>query len=73
MLFLLLFFFLFDQMRVQYESYPEGVEQSSRFVFLVRDLEIRDRLAVSRINKFLYHFSTETRPRQSHANMVRMG
>ena len=57
-------------MRLQHETYPDCVEQSSRFVFLIYDIEIRDKLANSRINKFLYHYSTETRPRQSHANMV---
>lgn len=57
-------------MRLQYEVFPQDTTQATRLVFLVRDLEIRDRLAQSNINKFLYQHTTETMPRQSHANMV---
>ena len=57
-------------MRLQYEVFPQDTAQATRLVFLVRDLEIRDRLAQSNINKFLYQYTTETMPRQSHANMV---
>ena len=58
------------QLRLQYETFPRDSVQASRLAFLVRDLEVRDRLAQSNINKFLYQYSTESMPRQSHANMV---
>ena len=40
-------------------------------MFLVQDVEIRDRLAQSQINKFLYQYTSEACPKQTHANMVR--
>uniref|UniRef100_A0A8D2IVI6 Autophagy related 2A n=1 Tax=Varanus komodoensis TaxID=61221 RepID=A0A8D2IVI6_VARKO len=43
----------------------------ARQVFLVQELEIRDRLASSQINKFLYLYSSEGMPRRAHSNMVR--
>ena len=61
----------FLQIRLQYEEYPEDTEQASRLVVLVQDVEIRDRLAHSQINKFLYQYTSEACPKQSHANMVR--
>lgn len=58
------------QLRLQHETYPKNTEQSSQLTLLINDLEIRDRLAQSQINKFLYQYTTEAMPRQSHANMV---
>lgn len=37
---------------------------------LIQDLEIRDKLASSNINKFLYLYSSEAMPKQHDANMV---
>lgn len=49
-----------------------GIEQPlSRQVFIVQELEIRDRLASSQINKFLYLYTSESMPRRAHSNMVR--
>ena len=39
-------------------------------VVLAQDVEIRDRLAQSQINKFLYQYMSESMPKQTHANMV---
>lgn len=61
-----------SKVRFQHEVYPETVKQVSRHVVLIQDVEIRDRLASSKINKFLYQFSSETCPRQAHANMVQV-
>lgn len=41
-----------------------------RQVILIQDLEIRDKLASSNINKFLYLYSSEAMPKQHDANMV---
>uniref|UniRef100_A0A672GF63 Autophagy related 2A n=1 Tax=Salarias fasciatus TaxID=181472 RepID=A0A672GF63_SALFA len=63
----------------QHESYPvaaagqdgEGGEQPlSRQVFIVQELEVRDRLASSQINKFLYLYTSESMPRRAHSNML---
>ena len=57
---------------MQHEVYPEDKEQSSRFVLLVREIELVDRLAASQLNKFLSQYVSNTMPKQTHANMVRM-
>ena len=59
-----------EQIRIQHEVYPENTVQASRQVLIISDLEIRDRLALSKINKFLYQYSSDALPRQSHASMV---
>lgn len=58
------------KVRFQHEVYPDNTTQASRQVLLIHEVDIRDRLAVSKINKFLYQYTSESRPRQSHANMV---
>lgn len=68
----------FLQVRFQHEVYPQtqgasGSAQDqpvSRQVFFVQDLEIRDRLATSQMNKFLYLYSSKEMPRKAHSNMV---
>ena len=58
------------QVRFQHEVYPDNTFEASRQVLAIGDIEIRDRLAHSHINKFLYQYCSEARPRQAHANMV---
>lgn len=73
------FLLLLLQVRFQHEVYPQisavsrpAVDQPvSRQVFSVQDLEIRDRLATSQMNKFLYLYSSKEMPRKAHSNMVR--
>lgn len=50
---------------------PGGEQPLSRQVFIVQELEVRDRLASSQINKFLYLHTSESMPRRAHSNMVR--
>lgn len=59
-----------DKLRFQHEKFPSDTEQSSRVVVLINELEIRDRLKQSGINKLLYQYTTESMPRQSHAHML---
>jgi autophagy-related protein 2 len=59
-----------NKIRVRHDSYPETSDKSFRLAALIGDIEIRDRLASSQLNKFLYCYSSETMPRQSHASMV---
>ncbi|XP_057584173.1 autophagy-related protein 2 homolog A isoform X3 [Hippopotamus amphibius kiboko] len=44
----------------------------SRQVFIVQELEVRDRLASSQINKFLYLHTSERMPRRTHSNMLKI-
>ena len=50
---------------------PGGEQPLSRQVFIVQELEVRDRLASSQLNKFLYLYTSESMPRRAHSNMVR--
>uniref|UniRef100_A0A8C7DGC0 Autophagy related 2B n=1 Tax=Oncorhynchus kisutch TaxID=8019 RepID=A0A8C7DGC0_ONCKI len=69
---------LFSQVRFQHEVYPQVPVASgsaadqpvSRQVLIVQDLEIRDRLATSQMNKFLYLYSSKEMPRTAHSNML---
>lgn len=61
-----------NKVRFQHEIYPENTAEASRQTLLVSEIEVRDRLASSHINKFLYQYSSEAKPRQSHANMFAM-
>uniref|UniRef100_A0A8C5EAK6 Autophagy related 2B n=1 Tax=Gouania willdenowi TaxID=441366 RepID=A0A8C5EAK6_GOUWI len=67
-----------SKVKFQHEVYPPAQTAScpasdqpvSRQVFTVQDLEIRDRLATSQINKFLYLYSSKEMPRKAHFNML---
>ncbi|KAJ8967900.1 hypothetical protein NQ317_015422 [Molorchus minor] len=59
-----------NKVRFQHELYPEMTTQASRQVLIVSEVEIRDRLESSQINKFLYEYTSQARPKQSHAHMV---
>ncbi|XP_064403938.1 autophagy-related protein 2 homolog B-like isoform X2 [Halichondria panicea] len=59
-----------DKLRIQHERYPGDSEQAARLVVLVNEVEIRDLLRHSSINKLLYQYTTETTPRQCHAHML---
>ncbi|XP_047132306.1 autophagy-related protein 2 homolog B isoform X1 [Hydra vulgaris] len=59
-----------NKVRFQHEIYPDDTQQIYRDVLVIYDLEIRDRLFSSQINKFLYRFSSESLPKQSSANMI---
>jgi autophagy-related protein 2 len=58
------------QVRFQHEVYPDDRPQQSRQVLLITEMEIRDRLAQSEINKLMYLLTSHDLPRQSHAYMV---
>ncbi|CAH1722364.1 unnamed protein product [Aphis gossypii] len=58
-----------NKVRFQHEIYPSHTKQAMRQVILIQDLEIRDKLASSNINKFLYLYSSEAMPKQQDANM----
>lgn len=59
-----------NKVRFSHETYPTTTEQASRQVLLITELEIRDRLSISNINKFLYHPTVGFRTRQGNNHMV---
>lgn len=59
-----------NKVRFSHETYPSTTEQASRQVLLITELEIRDRLVISNINKFLYHPTIGFRARQGNNHMV---
>ncbi|XP_062325883.1 autophagy-related protein 2 homolog B-like isoform X2 [Osmerus eperlanus] len=68
-----------SKVRFQHEVYPQVTQVAcgsamdqpvSRQVFIVQDLEIRDRLASSQMNKFLYLYTSKEMPRKAHSNML---
>nr|CAI5847822.1 unnamed protein product [Callosobruchus analis] len=59
-----------NKVRFQHEVYPETTKEASRQVLIVSEVEIRDRLESSQINKFLYEYTSQAMPKQSHAHMV---
>ncbi|XP_038074084.1 autophagy-related protein 2 homolog A-like [Patiria miniata] len=59
-----------NKVRFQHAQYPDDSQQRSRQILLISDIEVRDRLANSQINKFMYLYSSEGRPRRTRANMV---
>lgn len=61
--------FQLNRVRFSHETYPLHTKQASRQVLLVHEFEIRDKLAVSDINKFLYN-STAFGPLRSQRHML---
>ncbi|XP_050544499.1 autophagy-related protein 2 homolog B [Daktulosphaira vitifoliae] len=59
-----------NKVRFQQETYPPHTKKAKRQVLLIQDFEIRDKLASSNINKFLYLYSSEAMPKQYDANML---
>lgn len=59
-----------NKIRFQHEVYPESSSKASRQVLIVAEIEMRDRLKSSQMNKFLYQYISQVRPKQSNANMV---
>jgi len=59
-----------NKIQFLHEVFPENAVQICRDVLTVQDIEIKDRLSTSQINKFLYQYSSEDRPKQSSSNMV---
>lgn len=62
--------FHLSKVRFRSENYPDNNFQASRYVLLVDEFEIRDRVQYSNFNKFLYLYTTQERPKPSNGNMV---
>lgn len=62
--------FYINKVRFSHETYPAHTKQASRQVLLVTELEIRDRLAVSQFNKFLYHKRSGSQSKKNTKHML---
>ncbi|KAM7346426.1 autophagy-related 2 [Cochliomyia hominivorax] len=60
----------FTKVRFSYEIYPRHTSYASRQVLLVNEIEIRDRLQSSEINKFLYNANTKSFSNRRSQHMV---
>lgn len=58
------------KVKLSHEIYPTYTTQASRQVIVISELEIRDRLQTSEINKFLYHPSPRHLPNKSSQHMI---
>ena len=53
-----------------FETFDPTFNVSWRFVFMVQDIEVKDKVSHSRINKMLYEYCNESMPRRNHVNMI---
>jgi len=58
------------KIRISHDTYPTSSSYSSRQVLIISDIEIRDRLISSDINKLLYHPFKNSIPQRNNENMV---
>lgn len=63
--------FYLNKVRFSHEEYPQTTKQSSRQVLLISEVEIRDRVEISNINKFLYIPSTGMKARQNNQVVIK--
>ncbi|CAG2100351.1 unnamed protein product [Medioppia subpectinata] len=56
--------------RTLFENFDQDFALSWRFVFMVQDFEIIDRVMASKIKKMLYEYYSESMPRRKHVNMI---
>ncbi|XP_033148965.1 LOW QUALITY PROTEIN: autophagy-related protein 2 homolog A [Drosophila busckii] len=59
-----------SKIRFSHDIYPTNSNYSSRQVLIISDIEIRDRLVSSDINKLLYHPSKNIMQQRTYENMV---
>ncbi|XP_055377404.1 autophagy-related protein 2 homolog B isoform X2 [Condylostylus longicornis] len=58
------------KVRLSHEIYPKTTSQASRQVLIISEMEIRDRLQTSEINKFLYHPTAKNLSNKSSQHMI---
>ncbi|KAH9496150.1 Autophagy- protein 2 A [Bulinus truncatus] len=59
-----------NKIRFRYEVYPNHTKQASRFKLLVNNIEVRDRIKSSEVNKLLVKLVDKEHPEQSSAYML---
>ncbi|XP_043070830.1 autophagy-related protein 2 homolog A isoform X2 [Drosophila grimshawi] len=60
----------FSKIRLSHDAYPKQSVYASRQVLVISDIEIRDRLLTSDINKLLYHSNKNSLPQRNDGNMI---
>lgn len=60
-----------SKLRFSHETYPLQTEHASRQVLLIKEIEIRDKLRVSAINKFLYLQPDELKKGSRHMVVIK--
>ncbi|XP_028968074.1 autophagy-related protein 2 homolog B [Galendromus occidentalis] len=58
------------KVQFRHEVYPPDQKKTSRQCLFIKDIQIKDKVATSEMNKFLYQFSNDSLPKQSNANML---
>ena len=59
-----------NKVKTLFEKFEPDFTLSWRFLFMVQDLEIIDRVIASKIKKMLYEYCSESMPRRKHTNMI---
>lgn len=62
--------FSLSKIKSVFDKFKDSCLTSWRFIFMVNEIEIRDRVSKSIINKMLYEYTSENMPRRHSANMV---
>lgn len=60
----------FSKIRFSYDIYPVNSIYSSRQALIISDIEVRDRLLISDINKLLYHPYKNSKPQKTDEHMI---
>ncbi|RWS04521.1 autophagy-related protein 2B-like protein [Dinothrombium tinctorium] len=60
----------FSKVKILFDKFDPSFLLSWRFIFMVNNIEIRDRVSASKINKMLYEYCSESMPRRNNASMV---
>ena len=59
-----------NKVKTLFENFEPDFPLSWRFLFMVQDIEIIDRVMASKIKKMLYEYCSESMPRRKHTNMI---
>jgi hypothetical protein len=59
-----------NKVKTLFENFEPEFPLSWRFVFMVQDFEIIDKVIASKIKKMLYEYYSESMPRRKHVNMI---
>ncbi|RWS28234.1 autophagy-related protein 2B-like protein, partial [Leptotrombidium deliense] len=62
--------FYFSKVKILLDKFEPTYDLSWRFMFAVNNIEVRDRVTTSKINKMLYEYCSETMPRRNNASFI---
>ncbi|XP_054166820.1 autophagy-related protein 2 homolog A-like [Oppia nitens] len=58
-----------NKVKTLFETFDPEFQLSWRFLFMVQDIEVIDKVVASKIKKMLYEYYSESMPRRKHMNM----